>query len=202
MTSSWAGAAEPDLRQAAGLYGKGEEPGLCQQGVAPGGVEGHAVLQQPEIQKRTDAAAADEKVLGHVGDMVEIEHLVPEGVFKGAVRGVRIVPDRVQKRRGGGVVVILQQAVMQLKEDAAGGGQDDVMGVLVAHGVPQLRRQELGGGIHALLRHQNVDVAAGAHPRLRIQRPEDGALQREKGDAAAFSVSRSCDSSRRCVSQR
>ena len=115
--------------------------------------------------------------------MVEIEHLIPEGVFKGTVRGVRIVPDRVQKRCGGGVVVILQQAVMQLKEDAAGGGQDDVVGVLVAHGVPQLRRQELGGGTHALLRHQNVDVAAGAHPRLRIQRPEDGALQREKGDA-------------------
>ena len=70
------GFSEPYFRKQLGLLRECGKPAIRKQPAALFPIKGDPVVQDPDIEKRADPAAAVFKVLCHMGDVVKVEHLI------------------------------------------------------------------------------------------------------------------------------
>ena len=117
-----------------------------------------------------------------MGHMVKKEKIIALVIL--ILRSLRedtIIPHLCQY--GVDVGQVFGKGEMQFQMNTGGG----VKGTVVIRGRfdpfgPAPARKDIGGRVKIFLLHQHIDVAAGAHPRLRIMLPQKGTLQRDKGD--------------------
>ena len=135
--------------------------------------------QQPDIQNRANAAAAAKEVIGHMGHKVVEQKFAALPVLHEAFGHRRTVrPDLVQHPVDG--FHILPDVEMQFEMNSAGGIKGDIMVVFSPLYPPTQCLQRRHCTIQIRLVNEHVHIAAGAHPRLRIQAAQKRTLEGHK----------------------